>query len=316
MRIAFAALLLSVSAISLGQTGDCDRECLRGALTRYMNAVADNAPDEAGIIAGFRQTENAIVTPVGAGTWQTVTALGEVYRHYLDPVSGQAAYFGMVEESGAPAIVTVRLRVANGQVTEAEWYIGRAGQPGMRGEIEADGSGAAPFDPDYFVANPPPAERNVPQRQRLSRESLVGVTNSYFDALTTHDPAVMLSHPTCKRIENGRLVTGRVLEQGRTDGYQGRTNCSSGILTTGSFNIANVAARRYPLVDEQQQIVLGMVVFIRNPESINRRLGLSEFFYIDDELISEVHAAMFYAPADIPMPNWPPYNGNFPLVPR
>jgi hypothetical protein len=316
MRLAISALLFSVCATAHAQTDSCDRECLRGVLMRYMTAVADNAPDEAGIIVGFRQTENAIATPVGAGAWRTVTALGDVYRHYLDPVSGQAAYFGIVEESRVPAVVTARVLVAEGQVIEAEWYIGRARQPGMRGEIAPDGSGAAPYDAEYFIANPPPPERNVPLGQRLSRQSLVGVTNSYFDALTTHDPAVMLSHPTCKRIENGMLVTGRVLEEGRTDGYQGRTNCSSGILTTGTFNIANVAARRYPLVDEQQQVVLGMVVFIRNRESVNRRLGLSEFFYIDDELISEVHAAMFYAAADVPMPNWPPYEANFPLSQR
>lgn len=316
MRIALVGLsVLSMlfGGIALGQDRACDRECLSSSLMRYMNGVVKNAPEDAGIIVGFRQTENAVVKPLGAGTWQSVTALREVQRHFLDPVSGQAAYFGLVEEGGKLAVVSVRVRVVDRQVTEAEWHIGREGMPGMQGGPAPDGSGAAPYDPANFLANPPPPERNVPRGDRLSRESLLGVTNSYFDAITSHDPAVMLIHPTCRRIENGRLITGRALPENSNDGYQGRTNCSSGIRTTGSLNIAVVTARRYPVVDEQQQVVLGSGVFIRNPESINRRLGLSEFFYIEGGLISEVHAALFYAAPEQPVPNWPPFQGNFAL---
>jgi hypothetical protein len=313
--ISLSALFVLWNGVALGQNADCDRECLRSALLRYLNAVADNAPDDAGIIVGFRQTENAEVKRVGTGTWQSVTGLGEVQRYFTDPVTGQAAYFGLVDESGKPAVVSVRVKVVNRQITEAEWFIGREGQAGMAGDPAPDGTGAAPYDPAHFVSSPPPPRRNVPPAERLSRESLLGVTNSYFDAITSHDPAIMLIHPDCQRIENGRLITGRELPAGSDDGYRGMTNCSSGIRTTGRLNIALVTARRYPLVDEQQQVVLGIAVFIRNPESVNRRLGLSEFFYIDDERISAVHAAMFYAAPDLPLPNWPPYDGNFPLPP-
>lgn len=295
------------------QSSGCDRDCLRTTLARYLSAVVDNDPDAAGLIVGFRQTENAVVTPVGAGTWQSVTGLGEVQRRFLDPVSGQAAYFGLVDESGASAIVSVRIGVIDRQVTEAEWYIGRAGQPGMAGDPGPDGAGAAPYDPDNFVANPPPAERYVPPERRLSRQSLLGVTNSYFDAITTHEPKVMMIQPDCSRIENGRQITGRPLPEGSDDGYEGHTNCSSGIRTTGRLNIALVTARRYPVVDEEQQVVMGLGVFLREPNSVNRRLGLSEFFFIDENLISQVYAALFYAAPDQPVPNWPPYNGNFPL---
>jgi hypothetical protein len=318
-KIAVAGLsVLSLfwSAVALGQNEPCDRECLRGALMRYMNAVARNEPDDAGIIVGFRQTENAEIKRVGTGTWESVTALGDVARHYLDPVSGQAAYFGLVDEGGKLAVVSVRIKVVERQITEAEWYIGREGQPGMAGDPAPNGSGAAPYDPANFIANPPPEERIVPLGNRLSRESLLGVTNSYFDAITSHEPSIMMIHPTCERIENGRLITGRELPEGSDDGHRGRTNCSSGIRTTGRLNIALVTARRYPVVDEEQQVVMGMGVFIREPESVNRRLGLSEFFYVDDARISAVHAAMFYAAPDQVVPNWPPYDGNFPLPPR
>jgi hypothetical protein len=228
-------------------------------------------------------------------------------------VSGQAAYFGLVEESGAPAVVSARIRVVGRQVVEAEWYIGREGQAGMQGGPAADGSGAGPFDPANLIADPPPSERNVPRGDRLPRESLLGIANSYFDAITANDGRIMMIHPSCARIENGLQITGRPLPEGSDDGYQGRTNCASGIRPTGRLNIALVTSRRYPVVDEEQQVVMGLGVFLRDPDSINWRLGLSEFFYIDDARISEVQAAMFYAPPDLPIPNWPPYGGSFPL---
>jgi hypothetical protein len=59
--------------------------------------------------------------------------------------------------------------------------------------------------------------------------------------------------------------------------------------------------------------VLGTVVFIRNPGAPQRRNGLSELFYIDAGKIREIHAAMFYPAPEQPVPNWPPYDGNFPL---
>ena len=64
-------------------------------------------------MVGFRQTENAINVAPGGGVWKTVTGLGKMQRRYLDPVSGQAGYYGLIEESGGVALVTVRVRVQN-----------------------------------------------------------------------------------------------------------------------------------------------------------------------------------------------------------
>src|SRR4029453_16145910 len=98
---------------------DCDRACLKTALDQYLAAVTTHKPASAPLFAGFRQTENAVVVPMGSGVWKTVTALGKVQRRYLDAVSGQAAYYGTVEEGSNVAIVTVRIRIENRQLTEA-----------------------------------------------------------------------------------------------------------------------------------------------------------------------------------------------------
>jgi hypothetical protein len=59
-------------------------------------------------------------------------------------------------------------------------------------------------------------------------------------------------HPGCNRFENGTRVTGH--RGGKGD------DCVSGLK---NFNLAYVAGRRIPLVDEAAGVVLGLGVFIR-----------------------------------------------------
>jgi hypothetical protein len=80
-----------------------------------------------------------------------------------------------------------------------------------------------------------------------------------------------------------------------------------------NFNGAMVVARRIPLVDEEAQAVLGFAVFIRRPGSPTPRNVFSEWFFVDEAKIRTIYTAMFYPPAELAVPNWPPYEGNWPL---
>ena len=99
-------------------------------MSNFFEATSSSA---APLAPSYRHTENAINIPLGQGVWQSVTALGQVQRRYLDPISGQAAYYGIVVEGQALAVVTARLRIENRTITEAEWYIAREGNPGLPG---------------------------------------------------------------------------------------------------------------------------------------------------------------------------------------
>lgn len=302
-KLAFLSALAALSCAAA--TDDCDRACLNTALTQYMNAVVKHDPSAAPLFVGFRQTENAVVTKLGAGTWKSVTALGKVQRHYLDPVSGQAAYFGIVQEQDGPAIVTVRVRVEHRKITEAEWYLARKDNPGLNG-VGADGKPSGNFfEPDNLAANPP-REKLDPKQPRSSREAMIAATNSYFDGIDTHDGSIIMAFPGCARLENGRTVTG-------ANGRGGGTNdCTSGLA---NINVEMVAARRYPVVDEEAGVVLALAIFIRKPGTTTRRNVFSEWFTIDDNKIRTIHSAMFYPASEMPAPNWPPYDGNWPLSP-
>ena len=291
----------------------CNRDCLADMLDSYMNAVIAGDPDAAPIVVGFRQTENAINVAPGAGVWQTVTGLGQVDRRYYDEVSGQAAYFGTVEEGDEEAIVTVRLRVEDRELTEAEWYLARADDPGMRGARPPGGPPANLHNPEYLAMYPPP-QRVVPPAQRVDRATLVRIGDSYFDALTSHDRTVALHHEGCGRAENGSPAPGGSFLP-PADGSEpppvgsGR-DCLAGLE---GFDMQMVVARRTPVVDIEAQVVLTTGVFIRRPGSQTPRLVFSEWFVIDDAKIRTVYTSMFYPPNDLAVPNWPPYTGNWPL---
>lgn len=296
-------------SVSSASAQVCDRACLKTSLDQYLNAVVTHNPSAAGLFPGFRQTENAVVVKLGSGVWKSVTGLGKVQRRYLDAVSGQAAYFGIVEEGATSAIVTVRVRVEDRKITEAEWYIARAGDPGLNGPAQPGQSPPNLFNPEALIANPPP-DRVVPREARASRQMLLAITNSYFDGLTTHDGSIIMAHPGCTRTENGTGMGGARGGGGGARGGGAATDCASGLT---NFNASLVAARRYPVVDEEASAVLAFAVFIRRPGSPNPRNAFSEWFFIDENKIRSIYTAMFYPAPELPVPNWPPYEGNWPL---
>ena len=311
-------LLAAVPALVLPALGaqTCDRACLKTSLDQYLQAIVKHDPKAAPLFLGYRQTENAVVTKLGDGAWKSITSIGTVDRRYYDPETQQAAFFGVVNEGTEPTVTTVRIRVEDRKIAEGEWVIARRNAAGING-FDAQGRPQAyAFSPDN-LAKFPLEQRVVPAAQRLSREELVAITNSYFDGITSHDGSIIMAHATCARLENGQSVSGDPTAKAGTPdppppapGGRGASSCASGLQ---NFNLQNVAARRNPVVDTEAQIVLAYAVFIRRPGSPSRRNAFAEWFVIDTNKIRHVYSAMYYPPDDLPVPNWPPYDGNFPL---
>ena len=318
--IVLAVVVIPVAVTPAAAQGACDRACLRTMLDQYLSAVIKHDPAGAPLVVGFRQTENAINVRPGNGVWKTVTGLGKVQRRYLDPVTGQAGYYGTVEEGSSTAIVTVRVRVENRQLTEAEWYLVRENDPGLNGPRKPGAPPANLHNPTYLGQNPPP-DRVVPRNQRSDRMALARIVESYFDAITSHDGSVALTHQGCGRVENGSPApAGRFLPpatpaappagQAGPAAAAATNDCVSNLQ---NFSGQMVVARRTPLVDEEAQVVLAFAVFVRRPGSPAPRNVFSEWFAIDEGKIRTIYTAMFYPPPELAVPNWPPYDGNWPL---
>ena len=311
-----------VASTPAAPSGDCDRACLGEALDAYLAAVVAHDPGKAPLAYGIRQTENAVNFAPGQRVWQSVTGLGEVQRKYFDPVTGQAGYYGTVREGEETPIVTVRLRVEDRKITEAEWYVARANDPGLAGPRQPGQPPANLHNPEYLAQNPPP-QRTVAAAERIDRAALARVVDSYFDAITSHDGSIALTHKGCGRAENGHPAPGGdFLPPAPPRGNQpapqpaqqpgvGSRDCVTGLE---NFNLSMVVARRMPLIDEEAQMVLATGVFVRRPGSPTPRNAASWWFVIDQGRIRTTYTAMFYPPATLAVPNWPPYDGHWPLA--
>jgi hypothetical protein len=306
MKLLFSVALCLAGSLLLASTAnaqDCNRDCLKSHLDTYLQAVTTHKPETGGLWVGFRQTENSIVIPEGQGAWENVTGLGSIQRRYLDPVKSQAGYFGTVMMGEEEAVVAIRLKIQWDQVTEAEWFISRKSDPGVTGE-----PGKTPFNIDTLKATLP-IQRVVPQAERMQREALQAVVNSYFDGITSHNGYIVKGHPGCTRYENGFPTFNSPMTAGMDLGNNGKTDCR----TQADFNVAIVAIRDFYVIDEESQAVMVSAMFLRDPKNNKRRNHFTEVFHLDHGKIRDVHAAFYYAPENRPVPNWAPFDGLFPL---
>src|SRR3954470_23603944 len=102
------------------------RTSLVGFVDRYLDALAANDPSRLPAADGVRFTENAVELPLGKGLWATATGVPDFHYAYVeDEELGQIGWFGVVEESGRPAVVYLRLKVENGAISEIETIVRR-----------------------------------------------------------------------------------------------------------------------------------------------------------------------------------------------
>ena len=234
-----------------------------------------------------------------------MTGFGDVQRRYLDPETGQAAYYGYLREGDQTDIVSVRIRVQEQLITEAEWTIARDGQFGL---INVAG----------LAVDPPPPEASIPMSDRASRFTMVALANGYFQALQDHDGEYIPHFDTCERVENGVKVTHRDLsvplmgpapeEESDAAGDDEAPSLAdeeiSGDCVAGfeifRDSIAEATMRRFPLVDEVAGVVMGATVFRRPEGNTNRRNLLTEYFYVRDGRLDGIWAAMYYLDPEAP----------------
>lgn len=143
----------------------------------------------------------------------------------------------------------------------------------------------------------------------MQREALQAVVNTYFDGITSHNGLIVKGHPGCSRYENGFPTFNSPMREGMDIGNNGKTDCR----TQADFGVATVAIRNFYVIDEESQTVMVSAMFRREAGEERRRNHFTEVFHLDTGKIRDIHAAFYYAPEDRPVPNWPPYDGLFPL---
>ena len=227
----------------------CDHACLIGDLHRYMDALVHKDPKRAPLAAGVTFTENDVVMPIGEGLWGTVSGASETGLEVADPVTGQAAWFGLVYEHGQPAYYAMRLRVQDGRIQEVETVVDRkTGLPAPFGDVAK------------YSHDPAFAEVLAPD-ERKPRERLRAVADSYFNTVELNDGTVFAPFDSeCGRTENGISTTAA-----SPGGGGNAANIAQGCeaqFRLGIYRInKRVRDRRYPLIDDERGVVVATGFF-------------------------------------------------------
>lgn len=233
----------------------CARTCMEGLADRFLKALATRNPQALPLAGTSRYTEMGQELALGDGLWGTASDVG-AYRHvFSDPQSGQIGLFATLKENGRPLVMGARLKVELGRISEMEVVVYRSGSgPAWNdnGVLELDKMAR----PEALWTTATPAG------QRLSRQELVAIADSYFESLQNNDGKKQYPFTDdCDRLENGVHTTNNpgMVRMGDID--IGGMGCRQQFETGLYGVVTRIHQRRFPVVDEERQIVFALGVF-------------------------------------------------------
>lgn len=249
-----ASLLIAIAVLapagaSAQQAPTCDRTCLTGFMDQYFAALAAHDSRRLPLSSDIKYTEDGQTLALTDGLWGSVAGSPSYRFDIADPVSGEIATLGIVREGTNDNFISVRLKVENHKITEIENLV-----------VRSIGSPAFPHQP---LTTPNPIFLQVePASERLPRDQLQAIANSYFTGLDTETTSQGIPFdPQCQRMENGSWTANSPDPKA---GAMQKMDCKSQFDTGFQTIVTNVRNRRYPVIDPEHGLVYALVFFDHN----------------------------------------------------
>jgi hypothetical protein len=276
----------------------CNRACLVETANAYLAALVAHDPGKVELSPELKFVENAQRLKAGEGLWTTASAVPSVFAVPVpDPVSGQIGFIGMLEESGKPIQLGLRLKVENGAITEAEHLVVRSFNGNALDNLKSPRPGLL---------------TEIPSAQRSPREVLLAIGMTYYDAIEQSSGDAAPFADDCERRENGMITAG-----GAGNGLDGlpRLGCHAQMDTRTFTYIDSIDLRRVWIADPVTGLVFGLshfrhsmtnkeiTVIGRDGKPTTRAVNFDPFdlpaahiFKVRDNRIHEIEALGFMLP--------------------
>jgi hypothetical protein len=230
----FPAFALVVMTTSLAQAAACDRVCLKGMITKYVDAMVAHDPAQLPMAANARFTEDSQNLKLGEGLWKTVTKKGDFRQDYIDVRKEIAAAHVVLFEDNATVLYSVLLRVASQKIVGIETLVDRI-LPNSR------------FKPDSLEKPLGGMSAPVPRGKRMPRAEMIAAALRYPEGLRIGNftDAKTPFSKEAYRVENGTFIAGE----------GGPRPNAPGLFTQKIMVHADVKAS-VAAVDEEEGIVL------------------------------------------------------------
>ncbi len=253
-------------------SGPCDRACLLHFVDQYFEALQSHCACGIAMAPDVKYTENGQAVKPGEGIWKTFTGRGH-YRVYLaDEASGEAGYYGDINEFRGTllGVMALRLKIQNRQITEIEEVVARQELRPEHG-LGANTAGVMTprlideVDPKGFASADSALLKSLAAAQRSTREQLVAATNAYYEGFNEHSAASVPFADHCVRRENGIDATnnsnGPALDPAQPSFHVFGEGCAEE-MNRGFFSALQKVREHRPLVvDAQQGLVLDLALF-------------------------------------------------------
>lgn len=205
----------------------CDRACL----IRTAKEIFERP--ELG--ADARLTENGSEITL-SDSWLSQASALQFHNAYADENTGQVLVVGTAE-TDPPTVFGLRAKIKAAKAEELELMVVHKGEASLFPET-------LPIETDTRF------DQIVPAAERDSGETMIGLANRYFDGIqAAGDPGLPVAEG-CNRVENGMQTT-------RNPRFND-LRCNT--LEVFVY-IPVVEQRRYPIVDLQRGVVVGIVMF-------------------------------------------------------
>ena len=181
-------------------TAICDRECLRGKVTQLLYALVKHDVSGLPVADTLRVTEDAVEKPLAkVGLVGTVTRLRGFRQDIIDERGGVAGAHVVVEETGAPVMLVVRLKVVADKLTEIELVATRNSKEGLIFNIDG-------------LSAPSAVMNYAPRPQQLAtRDAAINAALKYPEGLNAAKTFAAVNAPfapNAYRYENGQVMAG------------------------------------------------------------------------------------------------------------
>jgi len=163
-------LLVLSLAPSSALAQQCDRACLAGLMTQFIDALVAHDASGLPMADEIRYTEDSRNARLGEGIWQSVTANGGFRQDYIDVRKQVAAAHVLLREGEIQVLYSALLHVADRKITGIETLVQRVA-PGGR------------FQPTELGAPIRGMNDPVPAGMRNTREEMVRIALTYPEGL-------------------------------------------------------------------------------------------------------------------------------------
>jgi hypothetical protein len=239
----------------VGNGWNCTRKCLVDMMDQYLAALPKHDPSGVPLAKNVQLVENTKRTPIGQGLWKTATGGPTNFKVYAaDADQGQIGFIGVIENEKKPTVVSVRLKVVNGKITEIDHMVVPAGKD--------------PLNPNMSKVRPALLERE-PKLERTSYEQMQKIANSYYEAIVQDNGKVAPFAAECERRENGGVSANdqtQTPEEAKKDDFSvfRKMTCSDQLSTGVMSYITDINRRRIFAVDKEMGLVFAYSIFVHN----------------------------------------------------